>query len=105
MGTAQAQELRRPDSDWSYDEERYALRAVLEGSVRRDEAVEEQRMLSTQTQQSTVEIINKLQSQMENLQQGASHASGKPLVLFIFLPHPAHTVPAHWEVPARTCQC
>jgi len=66
---AQAQELRRPDSDWSYEHERYALRAVLEGSVRRDEALEEQRMLSTQTIQSTVEIINKLQSQMENLQQ------------------------------------
>jgi len=66
---AQAQELRRPDSDWNYEQERYALRAVLEGSVRRDEALEEQRMLATQTQQSTVEIINKLQSQMENLQQ------------------------------------
>jgi len=66
---AQAHELRRPDSDWSYDQERYALRAVLEGSVRRGEAVEEQRMLATRTQQSTVEIINKLQSQMENLQQ------------------------------------
>jgi len=66
---AQAQELRRPDSDWSYEQERYALRAVLEGTVRRDEAFEEQRMLAAQTQQSTVEIINKLQSQMENLQQ------------------------------------
>merc|ERR1719433_578896 len=101
----QAQELKRPGSDWSYEQERYALRAVLEGSVRRDEALEEQRMLATQTLQSTVEIINKLQSQMENLQQKVqAMRAGSPWFFFVFVPHPAHAAPAHWEVPARACQ-
>jgi len=64
-----AEELKRPGSDWSYDHERYALRAVLEGGLKRDEALAEERMASAQTQQSTVEIISKMQSQMESLQQ------------------------------------
>lgn len=66
---AQAEELRRPDSDWSYEQERYALRAVLEGNFRREAAIQAERVLAAQTQQSTVEIISKLQSQMESLQQ------------------------------------
>mmetsp|Transcript_147916 Transcript_147916/g.368582 ORF Transcript_147916/g.368582 Transcript_147916/m.368582 type:complete len:301 (-) Transcript_147916:97-999(-) len=64
----QAQELVRPGSDWSFDQERYALRATLEGTYRRDAAIAEEKVLSAQTQQSTVEIISKLQSQMEALQ-------------------------------------
>jgi len=31
-----AEELKRPGSTWSYDVDRYALRAVLEGSFRRE---------------------------------------------------------------------
>jgi len=64
----QAQELVRPGSDWSFDQERYALRATLEGSYRRDAALADERVITAQTQQSTVEIISKLQSQMEALQ-------------------------------------
>jgi len=64
----QAQELVRPGSGWSFDQERYALRATLEGSYRRDAALMEEKQLAAQTQQSTVEIIAKLQSQMEALQ-------------------------------------
>ena len=33
---AQAEELKRPGSTWSYDVDRYALRAVLEGTFRRE---------------------------------------------------------------------
>merc|ERR1719188_1495320 len=66
---AQAEELRRPGSDWSYDNERYALRAVLEGGIRRASALDDQRVLAAQSQQSTSDIIGKLQSQMEGLQQ------------------------------------
>mmetsp|Transcript_14947 Transcript_14947/g.32848 ORF Transcript_14947/g.32848 Transcript_14947/m.32848 type:complete len:278 (+) Transcript_14947:55-888(+) len=66
---AQAKELKRPGSTWSYEEERFALRAVLEGMFRRDAALLHERALAVQTQQSTVEIISKLQSQMEAMQQ------------------------------------
>merc|ERR1712039_446804 len=66
---AQAEELRRPGSDWSYDQERYALRAFLEGGFRRDAALEEEKQRAVQMQQSTVEIIARLQNQMETLQQ------------------------------------
>lgn len=65
----QAEELRRPGSSWSYDQERYSLRAVLEGIYRREAALAEERALATKAQQSTVEVISKLQSQMETLQQ------------------------------------
>jgi len=64
-----AEELKRPGSDWSYDHERYALRAVLEGGLKRDLALQEERSIAAQTQQSTVEIISRMQSQMESLQQ------------------------------------
>lgn len=66
---AAAEQLKRPGSDWNYDHERYALRAVLEGGLKREQALGEERMLSAQTQQSTVEVISRMQSQMESLQQ------------------------------------
>lgn len=65
---AQAKELLRPDSDWSFEPERYALRAKMEGNFRRDAALAEERVHAAQAQQSTMEIISKLQSQMESLQ-------------------------------------
>lgn len=65
---AQAKELLRPDSDWSFEPERYALRAKMEGNFRRAAALAEERVRATQAQQSTMEIISKLQSQMESLQ-------------------------------------
>lgn len=65
---AQAQDLVRPGSSWSFDAERYALRAVLEGTFQREAKVAQERLVSAQTQQATVEIIAKLQSQMEALQ-------------------------------------
>mmetsp|Transcript_1107 Transcript_1107/g.3154 ORF Transcript_1107/g.3154 Transcript_1107/m.3154 type:complete len:290 (-) Transcript_1107:72-941(-) len=65
---AQAQDLVRPGSSWSFDAERYALRAVLEGTFQREHKFAEERLVATQTQQATVEIIAKLQSQMEALQ-------------------------------------
>ncbi|CAE8672028.1 unnamed protein product [Polarella glacialis] len=79
---AQAEELRRPGSTWSYDQERYALRAILEGGFRRDLALAEERVMAAEAQQSTVEVISKLQAQMENLQQRVQHLrSGSPWFL------------------------
>eukprot|EP00933_Yihiella_yeosuensis_P029712 TRINITY_DN23340_c0_g1_i2.p1 TRINITY_DN23340_c0_g1~~TRINITY_DN23340_c0_g1_i2.p1 ORF type:complete len:274 (-),score=68.00 TRINITY_DN23340_c0_g1_i2:143-964(-) len=66
---SQAEELKRPGSAWSYDQERYALRAVLESGYRRQVALAEERAHAAYTQAATVEIISKLQSQMESLQQ------------------------------------
>lgn len=66
---AQAEELRRPGSSWSFNQERYALRAALEGIFRREAALVDERALAAKAQQSTVEVISKLQSQMETLQQ------------------------------------
>jgi len=91
---AGAEELKRPGSDWSYDDERYALRAVLEGGLKRDEAIEEERALASQTEQSTVEIISKLQSQMESLQQKVqAMRAGSPWFLS-----------ASWSVPRTPFQ-
>jgi len=79
---AQAQELKRPGSDWSYDQERYALRAFLESGFRRDAALKEERQWAMEAQQSTVEIIARLQSQMEVLQQKVqSMRAGSPWFL------------------------
>lgn len=78
----QAEELRRPGSNWRYEEERYALRASLESGYRREAALAEEKVLAVQSQQSTVEIISKLQSQMENLQQRVQHLrAGSPWFL------------------------
>mmetsp|Transcript_23665 Transcript_23665/g.42843 ORF Transcript_23665/g.42843 Transcript_23665/m.42843 type:complete len:298 (+) Transcript_23665:78-971(+) len=79
---AQAEELRRPGSSWSYEQDRYALRATIEGSFRRDAVLAEERQLAAQSQQSTVEVISRLQGQMENLQQRVQHMrSGSPWFL------------------------
>lgn len=78
----EAQDLVRPGSAWSFEEERLALRAFLEGSFRRDAALAEEKARSVQTQQATVDIINKLQTQMETIQQKMQGMqAGSPWVL------------------------
>lgn len=69
----QAEELKRPGSTWSYDVDRYALRAVLEGSFRREAAYAEEHRTAVRSEQSTVEVISRLQGQMENLQMRLQH--------------------------------
>ncbi|OLP85381.1 hypothetical protein AK812_SmicGene33649 [Symbiodinium microadriaticum] len=79
---SQAEELKRPGSSWSYSEDRYALRAVLEGSFRRDAAFRDEEAEAVKSQQNTVEIISRLQSQMENLQMRLQHMrAGQPWFL------------------------
>eukprot|EP00929_Paragymnodinium_shiwhaense_P101864 TRINITY_DN6505_c0_g1_i1.p1 TRINITY_DN6505_c0_g1~~TRINITY_DN6505_c0_g1_i1.p1 ORF type:complete len:288 (+),score=59.29 TRINITY_DN6505_c0_g1_i1:65-928(+) len=65
----QASELKRPGSDWSFEQERYTLRATLEGTFRSLNALQEEDSRAAATQQTTVEVIGKLQGQMEALQQ------------------------------------
>ncbi|CAK8986444.1 unnamed protein product [Durusdinium trenchii] len=75
----QAEELKRPGSTWSYEVDRYALRAVLEGSFRREAAYADEHRIAARSQQSTVEIISRLQGQMENLQMRLQHMrAGQP---------------------------
>lgn len=79
---AQAEDLKLSGSGWSYDNERYALRAMLEGRVMRERSLMEQQALGSQSQQSTSEIISKLQSQMESLQQRVQNMrAGSPWFL------------------------
>jgi len=78
----QAEELKRPGSTWSYDVDRYALRAVLEGTFRREAAYADEHRTAARSQQSTVEIISRLQGQMENLQMRLQHMrAGQPWFL------------------------
>lgn len=91
---AGAEELKRPGSDWSYTDERYALRAVLEGGLKREEALAEESADAKEAQQSTVEIISKLQSQMESLQQKVqAMRAGSPWFLS-----------ASWRIPRTPIQ-
>lgn len=91
---AQARELARLGSTWSFDRERYALRAALEGAFRRDAALVEEKQRAAETQQSTVEVISKLQSQMETLQQRVQHMrAGSPWF-----------VSSHYRIPGTPLQ-
>lgn len=79
---ASANELVRPDSDWSIGTERDALKSVLEGAFRRDAALSEERARAARTQQATIHVISKLQNQMETLQQKVQGmGGGSPWVL------------------------
>lgn len=79
---AAAADLIRTGSGWSYDQERYALRATLEGAFRADATLADEQTRAAQTQQNTVQVIGKLQSQMEALQQRVQQMrSGSPWFL------------------------
>lgn len=79
---AQAEELKRPGSTWSYEQERYALRSTLQGHYQRAAALLEEKAMAAQSQQATIEVIGRLQAQMENLQQKVQHLrAGSPWFL------------------------
>lgn len=79
---SQAEELKRPGSSWSFEQERYALRAVLQGSFEREAWLLEEKDLAALAQQSTTEVIGRLQAQMESLQQKVQHLrAGSPWFL------------------------
>eukprot|EP00927_Polykrikos_kofoidii_P046176 TRINITY_DN40383_c0_g1_i1.p1 TRINITY_DN40383_c0_g1~~TRINITY_DN40383_c0_g1_i1.p1 ORF type:complete len:319 (+),score=35.25 TRINITY_DN40383_c0_g1_i1:209-1165(+) len=79
---SQSLELKRPGSTWSFEQERYALRAMLEGSSRQDVVLGEEQAVAAQTQQRSIEIVRKLQSQMEALQQDVQRMrAGSPWVV------------------------
>ena len=74
--TKTAEKLVRPGSSWSFETDRQALEGELEGQFRRDAALVEERARAARTQQATVDVIAKLQSQMEMLQQKAQAGRG-----------------------------
>jgi hypothetical protein len=80
--TREAELLRPTGADWSYDAERYTLRSILEGTFRRTAQLAEERARLQQSQQVTMEVISKLQNQMEVLQQRVqSMRAGSPWAL------------------------
>lgn len=84
-----AEQLKRPGSDWSYDQERYTLKAILESGLKREEALAVEGQVAAEAQQATVEIISKLQNQMEALQQKVqAMRAGSPLFMS-----------ASWRIP------
>mmetsp|Transcript_31318 Transcript_31318/g.82987 ORF Transcript_31318/g.82987 Transcript_31318/m.82987 type:complete len:279 (-) Transcript_31318:197-1033(-) len=80
---AAARDLVRPGSGWSLEHERGQLRASMEDNLRRGAALLEERARAAQVQQSTVEVISKLQEQMEHLAAKVQSArgGGSPWVL------------------------
>jgi len=78
-----AQTLLRQGSGWSFEPERGALRSWLHGAFQRDAALAEERARAALAQQATIEVISKLQDQMELLQQKAQslRSGGSPWVL------------------------
>lgn len=79
----QTQALRRPGSSWNLEPDRQELKSVLSRTLRRSAALSEERARAAQMQQATVEVIGKLQEQMEQLQQKVQGArgGGSPWVL------------------------
>eukprot|EP00929_Paragymnodinium_shiwhaense_P116651 TRINITY_DN86399_c0_g1_i1.p1 TRINITY_DN86399_c0_g1~~TRINITY_DN86399_c0_g1_i1.p1 ORF type:complete len:305 (-),score=87.83 TRINITY_DN86399_c0_g1_i1:88-954(-) len=66
-----AQDLVRPGSDWSYEQERTALRRWLHGAYERDAALVEEQAQAARMQQAVIDVISKLQTKMELLMQKA----------------------------------
>jgi len=78
-----AMDLMRPGSSWSFDKERSHLRALVEGGLRHRAALVEERARAARTQQATIDVIGKMQEQMERLAQKVQTArsGGSPWVL------------------------
>lgn len=84
MFLSAAQDLVRPGSGWSLEDERAQLRRRVEHGLRRGAALAEERARSAQVQQATIEVIGKLQDKMELLAakvQSARGGGGSPWVL------------------------
>lgn len=80
---AEAEDLVRPGSSWSYEPELAAFVAVAQGSLRREAALLETRARAARAHRATIGVISRLQGQMEMLQQKAQgmRAGGSPWVL------------------------
>lgn len=79
---AEAKELLRPGSAWSYENERYALRGALEWAFRQQVTLVRERLRQAQAQRSVVDLIAKLQGQIEVLQEKAKGLrAGSPVVI------------------------
>lgn len=79
---SEAKDLTRPGSSWNSEPERYALRAMLEGGLRRDAALNKEQAKVAMSQQATVEVIGRLQNQMESMQERLKALrAGAPVVV------------------------
>jgi len=62
---AAARALMRPGSAWSFEGERLALHAVLQGAFRREAGLAEERALAKQTRSDIRDVIGALQAEIE----------------------------------------
>jgi len=80
---AEAEGLVRPGSGWSFERERSLVRAYVEGGLRNRAALVEERARGARLQQTTIDVIAKMQEKMESLARKVQHArsGGSPWVL------------------------
>jgi len=81
---AAVQPLLRRGSRWNLEPERAALRMQLEASLRRGAAIDEERARAARLQQVTINVIGKLQEQMEQLVQKVQGMRGGSTSPWIF---------------------
>jgi len=80
----EASSLMLPGSDWDYNPERYALRASLEGLLRRAANKQEESEQARQTKEATKEVIRKIQASMEVMQSKLQAARAGMPTIFSF---------------------
>ncbi|CAE8584004.1 unnamed protein product [Polarella glacialis] len=74
-----ANDLLRPESDWSFESSREALRVELEDALRQESALAKERSRAAQTQRATADLIGKIQKQMEQIGEKVKGAgAGSP---------------------------
>eukprot|EP00928_Gymnodinium_smaydae_P035195 TRINITY_DN24811_c0_g1_i1.p1 TRINITY_DN24811_c0_g1~~TRINITY_DN24811_c0_g1_i1.p1 ORF type:complete len:300 (+),score=50.76 TRINITY_DN24811_c0_g1_i1:105-1004(+) len=80
---AEAQDLVRPGSSWKFDHQRAVLKSLIEDAVRLEASLMEERALSAREHQTTIDVIGKMQREMDVLQHKAQgmRRGGSPWVL------------------------
>lgn len=80
---AATKDLVRPESSWSIEPARQALRGELRDALQQESLLAEERSRAAQTQRATAEVIGKIQKQMEQLGEKMKGAGvGSPWALW-----------------------
>jgi len=80
---AAAKDLVRPESSWSIEPARQALRSELGDALQQESLLAEERSRAAQTQRATADVIGKIQKQMEQLGEKMKGAgTGSPWALW-----------------------
>eukprot|EP00930_Biecheleria_cincta_P096506 TRINITY_DN88345_c0_g1_i1.p1 TRINITY_DN88345_c0_g1~~TRINITY_DN88345_c0_g1_i1.p1 ORF type:complete len:310 (-),score=62.63 TRINITY_DN88345_c0_g1_i1:41-970(-) len=80
---AATKDLIRPESSWSIETARQALRAELSDALQQEAILAEERSRAAQTQRATADVIGKIQKQMEQIGEKMKGAGvGSPWALW-----------------------